>query len=191
MFKFSNASKSQESWRIGNSFENMQTYLHTHMHTHLCILHNCMSCFALFCIVFFCCLHLKSTRQTDVTLDLNLMPSVQMKEEWKMGPTIAINKSGPFANGQNKKRMKTQNKTKRCKRPKELSDRPHPAQKTNWAIVFSQGDGRGRAVGSIGVRETTLYINIYTFCIYLRSFKILRKCAGFPPHTQNNCCSLD
>lgn len=140
MFKFSNASKSQESWRIGNSFENMQTYLHTHMHTHLCILHNCMSCFALFCIVFFfCCLHLKSTRQTDVTLDLNLMPSVQMKEEWKMGPTIAINKSGPFANGQNKKRMKTQNKTKRCKRPKELSDRPHPAQKTNWAIVFSQG----------------------------------------------------
>lgn len=53
MFKFSNASKSQGSWRIGNSFENMQTYLHTHMHTHLCILHNCMSCFALFCIVFF------------------------------------------------------------------------------------------------------------------------------------------
>lgn len=179
MFKFSNASKSQESWRIGNSFENMQTYLHTHMHTHLCILHNCMSCFALFCIVlFFCCLHLKSTRQTDVTLDLNLMPSVQMKEEWKMGPTIAINKSGLFANGQNKKRMKTQNKTlqasKRAKR--QTTSRPKD---------------QGRAVGSIGVRETTLYINIYTFCIYLRSFKILRKCAGFPPHTQNNCCSLD
>jgi len=35
-------------------------------------------CFALFCVLFFLCgLHLKSARQTDVVLDLNLMKRPQ------------------------------------------------------------------------------------------------------------------
>lgn len=102
----------------------VSTHTHTHSQTPLYIAQLYGLCIVLHCF----CLHLKSTRQTDVTLDLNLMPSVSTEggRERDLPKAIAINKSGLLANGQYKERTKTQNKmlqaSKRAKR--QTTSRP-------------------------------------------------------------------
>lgn len=78
-------------------------------------------------------------------------------------------------------RRERKHKTKCCKRPKELSDRPHPAQKTNWAIVLSQR--WARAWRKLPHTHTYIFIYILSVVTWV-PLKFCKNVAAFPPLPQ-------